>query len=188
MELFVLRFVLGLIPNLGGLVVDVFRLLLAPVWLPFQMLRLMLARPPACLPEGTYAVDYVCDGDTINVLTEGKSYRIRLAGIDAPEKDQPMGEEISYVVKKMLPKGTPVRVQCIDYDRKWKRHVAWIWDDEGQLINAMLVAMGLAYWYRDFAPDDRYLAELEALARQDRVGVWSRDDLVRPWDHRQAVS
>jgi micrococcal nuclease len=37
------------------------------------------------LPEGIYPVQKVVDGDTINVLVEGKPFPVRLIGVDCPE-------------------------------------------------------------------------------------------------------
>lgn len=68
----------------------------------------------------------VLDGDTVTVMENwtGKLYRIRLASIDAPEKDQPYGRE-AMVLLRQLAYGKEVEAHVREND-KYQRLVAHV--------------------------------------------------------------
>ncbi|MBC6697330.1 thermonuclease family protein [Hymenobacter puniceus] len=53
-------------------------------------------------PEETGRIVRVVDADTYDVLAEGITYRVRLAGVDAPEPDQPFGPQAADSVARLL--------------------------------------------------------------------------------------
>jgi endonuclease YncB( thermonuclease family) len=55
----------------------------------------------------------------------------------------------------------------------------------GRSLNQELVGVGLAWWYRQYAPGDRTLASLEAQARSEKRGLWSEKEPVPPWEWRK---
>jgi micrococcal nuclease len=55
----------------------------------------------------------------------------------------------------------------------------------GRILNHELVRRGLAWWYRQYAPNDASLARLEAEARAARIGLWSGTDPTPPWTWRR---
>lgn len=92
--------------------------------------------------EFTGKVIKVVDGDTIDVLTDDKeTIRIRLNGIDTPERGQPYGNNATRLVKKLIA-GKTVRVVPQGADR-YKRTVGSIHHGD-TLVNLALVEAGLA--------------------------------------------
>lgn len=57
--------------------------------------------------------------------------------------------------------------------------------DEGRSLNEALVQAGLAWWYKQYAPDETRLKTLEAKARWARQGLWVDPDPLPPWEFRR---
>lgn len=154
-------------------------------WFPLWLV--VLGGCPAPSPDGYSArVVGVADGDTIEVAHSGQSWRIRLHGIDCPERRQDFGE-VARRFTADLAFGQTVQVRPIDRDR-YGRVVAVVVLADGRVLNHELVRAGLAWWYRRYAPNDRALAALERAARRRRVGLWSRPEPVPPWEWRQPAN
>lgn len=134
------------------------------------------------LPVITGKVIAVKDGDTIEILHEGKAKTIRMAHIDCPEKGQPFGN----AAKKMTSQkcfGQVVNVQHSNqYDRN-KRVIGVVINAAGENINKELVKEGLAWHYKKYSSDEEY-SRLEQLARASKKGVWSQPNPVPPWKWR----
>src|SRR2546426_7301545 len=125
----------------------------------------------------------VTDGDTIKVLHNGKAEKIRLHGIDCPEKAQPFGTKAKQFTSAMV-FGKMVRVLTHGRDR-YGRTVADVILPDGGNTNQALVKVGLAWWYRQYAPHDDTLRELEKQARTTRRGLWADPNSVPPWEWRK---
>ena len=126
----------------------------------------------------------VKDGDTIEVLRDGtNAVRIRLSGIDCPEKAQAFGQRAKQAASDMA-FGKTVKVIEKDKDR-YGRTVAEIILPDNRSLNQELVRTGLAWWYRQYAPKDIELEALEKEARKAKVGLWIDADPVPPWDWRK---
>jgi micrococcal nuclease len=93
----------------------------------------------------------VADGDTISVLRDKTTYRIRLHGIDAPERGQPYGSRAKQYASE-LAFGTVVTVEPVDRDQ-YGRLVADVRLPDGRSLNAEMVRAGCAWWYRRYARD-----------------------------------
>lgn len=129
-------------------------------------------------------VEYVVDGDTIDVLVSGEEKRIRLIGIDAPESashDQELntaeGQEATEFARTLLPVGTTVYLQADEEELDdYGRTLRYVWldlpkdlrdDDEvrAKMANALIVSAGYAdtmrYW-----PNVRYADVLEDLKEE----------------------
>ncbi len=143
----------------------------------------------------------VADGDTITVLDAvNAQHKIRLSGIDAPEKAQPFGQR-SKAAMSALVFGKEVDVVAGKRDRY------------GRLIGRVLVAqpscttdvcpktvdaglaqltLGMAWWYRHYAREqsaaDAGAYEIaEHAARAHQLGLWRDAEPVAPWDWRHPV-
>jgi endonuclease YncB( thermonuclease family) len=128
----------------------------------------------------------IADGDTITVLTaEKKQVKIRLNGIDAPETGQPFGTRAKQLASE-LAFGKTVTIQERDKDR-YGRTVADVILPDGRSMNHEMVGQGLAWWYRQYAPNDRELSRLESEAKTAQRGLWSQPNPVPPWDWRKGV-
>lgn len=139
----------------------------------------------------------VSDGDTIKVLDEtNQSIKIRLAGIDAPERDQPFGNASRKHLENMVA-GEQVRVESIKHDR-YGRVLGKVWVRPSDCsrcgktlnVNHAQILSGMAWWYRYYASDQseedrgRYeSAEQEARARG--WGLWAEPQPIPPWDWRR---
>jgi endonuclease YncB( thermonuclease family) len=132
-------------------------------------------------------VSAVFDGDTIEVVRElgdGKTQRerIRLAGIDAPERGQPWSRRAKQALSDRV-LGKPVRVNAVTEDR-WGRTVGEVYAD-GVCVGCELLREGHVWVFRRYS-DDRVLLGLEAEARAARRGLWSLPSAERvpPWAWR----
>lgn len=123
----------------------------------------------------------VSDGDTITVLHDGRGEKIRLFGIDCPEKRQPFGQAAKRFTAELV-FGQVVTVTVRDRDR-YARTVGEVVLSDGRSLNQELVRAGLAWWYRKYSTD-QVLADLEGEARRRHVGLWSDLDPVPPWVFR----
>lgn len=129
----------------------------------------------------------VTDGDTITVLGAGNvQERIRLAGIDAPEKKQPFGQasklSLSNLVYDRL-----VTVEWRKRDR-YRRIVGQVFVG-GRDAGLEQIRAGMAWHYLKYqseqAPDDRTrYAGAEVEAKGARRGLWRDPDPIPPWDWR----
>jgi endonuclease YncB( thermonuclease family) len=124
----------------------------------------------------------VLDGDTVEVLDRTRTMRIRLHGIDCPEKGQPFGGQARHATAD-LTLGTRIGLDVFGTDR-YGRTIADLRREDGTLINRELVREGWCWWYRRYAPTDVELAALEAEARQHRRGLWADAHPIAPWEWR----
>ncbi len=123
----------------------------------------------------------VSDGDTITVLHSGKGERIRLHGIDCPEKRQAFGKRAKQLTSNLV-FGKTVTVQVMDRDR-YGRTVGVVLLPDGRSLNHELVRAGLAWMYRRYT-NDQSLSDLEEEARGARRGLWADPHAVPPWEWR----
>jgi endonuclease YncB( thermonuclease family) len=127
----------------------------------------------------------VADGDTLTVLRDDRTTeRVRLHGIDAPERGQPFSDRARQFTAT-LAAGQRVRVEPTDRDRHGRLVAELVLPDGRQLTHAVVEA-GYAWWFRRFAPADTTLARLEAEARAARRGLWADRRPVPPWEWRAA--
>jgi len=125
----------------------------------------------------------VADGDTVSVLdANNKQHKIRLYGIDTPERDQPHGKKSRRALADRVA-NQQVGVVIIETD-DYGRIVGTLYHD-GAHVNAAMVRSGNAWWYRYYAPNSRLLSEAESAARKKSLGVWADKDPVAPWDWRR---
>jgi len=123
------------------------------------------------------------DGDTIRVMHRGRETKIRLFGIDCPERDQAFGNKARRFTSKMVFRKV-VEVQEVDKD-SYGRTVAWVFVD-GKSLNKELLRAGLAWWYKYYAENEHELEKLEAEARSHKIGLWSVPNPIPPWDFRRS--
>ena len=134
--------------------------------------------------EFTGQVVSVPDGDTIDVLHKKRPERIRLSGIDCPEKSQAYGQKAKQATSD-LAFGKQVTLQIHGHD-KYKRILGDVILADGMNLNRELVKQGWCWWYRRSAPGDTILERLEAEAQETKNGLWSDPAPVPPWVYRKA--
>jgi endonuclease YncB( thermonuclease family) len=124
----------------------------------------------------------VLDGDTVEVLHDGKAERIRLAQIDCPEKGQPFGQVAKqYVLDVAALKIVTVQVETVD---RYSRTVGEVFLPSGLSLNKKIVGAGYAWQYRRYSKDPEY-AELESEAKAAKLGLWQDKSPVPPWEWRR---
>jgi endonuclease YncB( thermonuclease family) len=163
---------------------------------------LLLAALPASGDVLEGRVVRVADGDTLTVLVGERPERVRLAGIDAPEKGQPFGERSKEGLSR-LTFGKEVRVDWQKHDR-YGRVVGKIWAPAPDApcersscrrtldVGLAQVTQGLAWHYKKYAPEQseadrgRY-ASAKDEARARRAGLWAEPEPVPvpPWEWRR---
>jgi endonuclease YncB( thermonuclease family) len=140
------------------------------------------------LADVTGRVVGISDGDTVTVLDNTNvQHKVRLAGIDAPEKKQPFGQKS----KQSLSDCAYDKIATIQGDKQ---------DRYGRLVGKVVVSgvdcnlrkvnLGLAWHYKKYmneqAPDDRLTyAQAEEDARNMKTGLWSEVNSIPPWEWRK---
>jgi endonuclease YncB( thermonuclease family) len=124
----------------------------------------------------------VMDGDTIEILEGKTTTRVRLQGIDAPERGQDFNARSKdYLIQ--LAAGKAVRVVEGKRDR-WKRLVGDVYLADGTHVNAEMVRAGLA-WHFVAYDKNPVLAALEVEARRAKRGLWAHPRPMPPWEYRK---
>jgi endonuclease YncB( thermonuclease family) len=126
----------------------------------------------------------VADGNTITVLRDKEQVRIRLYGIDTPERGQAFSKRARQFTSKLV-YGKVVEVKVMDTDR-YGRTVAMIYADK-TLLNEELVKAGLAwvYWKHCHHPICESWKNFQIGARMDKRGLWVDPNRIPPWEFRR---
>jgi endonuclease YncB( thermonuclease family) len=154
--------------------------------LAFLLLLFLAAACHAAIIEGR--VVGVTDGDTVTVLDGGKvQHKIRLAGIDAPEKAQPFGNRSKASLSDLV-FGKAVIVDTGKKDRNG-REVGKVLVN-GMDANLEQVKRGMAWHYlayeREQSASDRQLyGAAETEARAAKRGLWHDKEPTPPWAWRK---
>jgi micrococcal nuclease len=127
----------------------------------------------------------ISDGDTISVMHEGRAERVRLHGIDAPEKGQPFTNRAKQYVSDLV-FGKDVKVEVHGQDR-YGRTIGDVFLPDGRNLNHEIVKAGFAWWFRRYAPHNRVLEKLESEAREAKRGLWVDANPVPPWEFRRGL-
>jgi len=129
----------------------------------------------------------ITDGDTLYVLDANyEQHKIRLAGIDAPERKQAYG----LASRKHLASIVASKQVTIEYQKR---------DRYGRIVGKVLldgidvcleqVKAGLAwhckkYQHEQSLEDQRLYADAEIRARDERLGLWRENNPNPPWEYR----
>lgn len=123
----------------------------------------------------------VSDGDTVSVMKDGASAKVRLNGIDCPESGQDFGARAKQFTSGLV-FGQDVNVVWEKKDR-YERILGTVYVGSTNVCEA-LVENGLAWHFIRYS-DDKTLRKLEARARKAEAGLWSSRNPVPPWDFRK---
>ena len=138
------------------------------------MLRRVASRPRSS-PSSTATPSKSC--------TTTHPERIRLSGIDCPEKGQAYGNRAKQAASALV-FGKEVILQTHGQD-KYGRTLADVFLPDGTNVNHTLVKDGWCWWYRKYAPGDTVLEGLEKEAREAKKGLWADPQPVPPWEWRK---
>ena len=132
------------------------------------------------LPGFEGKVIRVSDGDTIVVLTQDKEQiKVRLNGIDAPEKKQPFGKQSTKFLANLVA-GKTVEIKKEGNDR-YGRTIGTVLLD-GLDVNKEMVANGYAWAFRKYS---KKYAPDESNAKHEKLGLWAEEDPTPPWEYRK---
>jgi micrococcal nuclease len=122
-------------------------------------------------------VNRIIDGDTL----ECDKLKIRLCGIDSPEKSQPYGAAATTKLTQLaLNKNVRLVTQRTD---NYGRILAEVWL-KNRFINAELIRSGLAYNYGNCPIQKTVLINAEKSAISGKLGVWQTEQ-IKPWIYRR---
>ena len=147
----------------------------------------------AILSTATHAATFtgrivgIADGDTLTLLDATKTqHKIRLAGIDSPEKSQPFGQHC----KKSLSDLAYDRLATVESSKldRYGRIIGKVLV-ESQDVNLQQIRRGCGWHYKKYqneqSPEDRLsYSSAEELARTNRKGLWADQEPIPPWDWR----
>lgn len=151
------------------------------LFLPFLLILSSCQRAPTTLdpnapiPEGeTGVVEWVIDGDTIDVIINNEEYRVRYIGIDSPERDEPYYDSATKA-NIALVKGQTIRlVKDVSDTDRFGRLLRYIYLEDGTFVNEKLIAEGHAALIT-ISPDLKYADHFRNLQREARnagLGMW----------------
>ncbi len=144
------------------------------IFIPF------LGPVPPAMADTTWTarVVWVLDGDSLIVKRGQKKITIRVAGIDAPEKNQPWADAAKkFAIRRAKGRSVTVRVKELDH---YGRTVAHLFFENGDHFGTMMIEAGLAWWYRRYSRDAT-LEMAEKKARREKIGLWSEPQPIPPW-------
>jgi len=127
-------------------------------------------------------VTRIVDADT---LVLDNAIKIRLYGIDSPERGQPGGIDATEAAVAL------VLGQCVEleaqYQDRYGRTVAIVILESGDTLQEALLQKGMAWVVPRYCkrPECDYWRELEQSARLARVGIWQDEHAVPPWEWRK---
>lgn len=127
----------------------------------------------------------VTDGDSLTAnVGEFGEVNIRLAYVDAPEHDQPWGNQATGALRALL-KGADVQFR-LRYRDQYARAIAEVWIGN-RSVNEEMVRLGHAWTYERYVPSARksYYRNLMKKAKESRVGLWKAPAPTPPWEWRK---
>ena len=139
----------------------------------------------------------VTDGDTIKVLDDANNeHKVRLTGIDAPERGQPFGTVSTKHLASMVA-GREVFVESDKKDR-YGRDLGKVWVQPNDCptcgktldVNYAQILAGMAWWYRYYSkeqsPEDRGRYEsAEDQAKDRKQWLWADPNPINPNEWRK---
>ena len=161
----------------------------------------LLLHSPALADTLQGKVVKVADGDTITIKdNQGQKHRIRLGGIDAPEKNQAYGKESTQSLLEL----TSGKTVVIEYEKRdrYKRIIGKVLvDPPGEVFCMALdcvkkidvgleqIKRGLAWHYKKYeseqsVKDRKTYGEAEVEAREKLLGLWKSNEPMAPWEWR----
>ncbi|WP_163970836.1 thermonuclease family protein [Oceanobacillus halotolerans] len=130
----------------------------------------------------------IVDGDTLIAEVDGQEEYIRLLLVDTPETKkqdeavQPFGPEASKLMENTFSPNDTIVLENGSSERdNYDRILAYVYTEDGQMFNEMLLAKGLARVAYVFPPNDKYVEkfrEIEKKAKKKQIGIWSIEGYV----------
>jgi endonuclease YncB( thermonuclease family) len=145
-------------------------------------LTIVLGASTTYAQEFTVRVVGISDGDTFTAINrDNLQLKIRIYGIDAPEKGQDFGNKAKEILSDYVyGKNIVIDVQSRD---SWGRYVSYVFTPDGKDVSLLMLKAGMAWHFKKYDSTEEY-AKAEEQARKAKTGLWSMADPVAPWDYR----
>lgn len=128
-------------------------------------------------------VIHIIDSDTYDILLDNHTTkRIRMEGIDAPERGMPF-YKLSKNYLSRLCFGAAVSIESTGKDR-YGRTLAKTWLATGKEAGLLMVEAGYAWHFKKYSTDIQ-LANAELKARKNKLGLWAEKSAMAPWAWRK---
>ena len=128
----------------------------------------------------------ITDGDTFTLLAESKlQVKVRLHGIDAPEKNQDFGQTAKkFLSDAIFNKTVWIKTKGNDW---YGRTIGIVYCNanlSGASVNELTISSGYAWHFKKYDHNPAW-AELEKQARKEGKGLWIDKNAIAPWDFRK---
>jgi micrococcal nuclease len=144
---------------------------------------LLLLSSTSSQAEDAYTVSNVYDGDTVELKNADGKLKLRLADIDAPERNQAYGQKARRALMKLC-KGSDISINVeLAGKDKYNRHLGKLQCNQID-VSVYMAAHGYA-WYNEKYSDNLAVKNAAATARRDGIGLWSADKPLPPWVWRR---
>ncbi|MFA6091132.1 MAG: thermonuclease family protein [Candidatus Gracilibacteria bacterium] len=148
-----------------------------------EEIKIMSPSALISITEEYFLVTRIVDGDTIEVMINGKTEKLRLIGVDTPETVDPrklvecFGKEASNKANEMLlnKKVKLISDETQDEKDKYGRLLRYVYREDGVFYNKWIIENGYAHEYTYNKPY-KYQADFkqaEKTARENQLGLWS---------------
>ncbi|NJK38674.1 MAG: hypothetical protein HC835_18000 [Oscillatoriales cyanobacterium RM2_1_1] len=124
-------------------------------------------------------VAFITDGDTIGVICPSQfegNKRLRLVGIDCPERKSVEGQIARDYTYSLCPPNQEIKVVLVTGDRHWGRLVGAVYIEEGIYVNELIVSAGWARAVPEFqiqTPQWERIVKAEEWAKRRKLGIWA---------------
>ena len=131
----------------------------------------------------------ITDGDTVKLLTTSKTlHKVRLSGIDAPERNQPFGNKSKQALSTCS-YNKEAEVESYKQDR-YGRTVGKVIVN-GADCNLKQIELGMAWHYKKYEKEQELedrskYSQAEYLAQKQRLGLWGEANPLPPWEWRKS--
>ena len=125
----------------------------------------------------------VSDGDTFTAINrDNLQLKVRLFGIDAPEKKQDFSQRSKQALSDLIYLKTIII--DVQHQDSWGRFIAYAYTDDGSDVSLKMLENGWAWHFKKYDNTERY-ARAEINARKKRLGLWSQQNPIPPWEYRK---
>jgi len=124
----------------------------------------------------------ISDGDSFKVLFQKQELKIRIHGIDAPERKMAFYKNSKKLLASLIfNKYIYLKINKKDH---YQRFVAQVNLTNGTNIAYEMVKNGMAWHFTKYS-NDKKQANLQELAIKNKIGIWQDENPIPPWDFRK---
>ena len=130
----------------------------------------------------TVRVVSISDGDTFTAINKDNlQLKIRIFGIDAPEKKQAYGNKSKEFLSSLIfGKSISIDVQSKD---RYGRYLAYVYSPEGKDVSLLMIHEGMAWHFTKYDNNEVYEAA-QMVAKKAKRGLWADPSPIAPWEFR----